>query len=139
MISHTEFARLRLADFVGEVSLLDCWQFMGREWVGEAVGFSEWLRPVDDPEHLGSLALDFSALPGDVAARILRRLRLDLSPGMTFEEIRNCMGEPIEEQVFASDRRSYDFKIDDADGYYVSCTVHQDDGLIYIVVMTSHG
>lgn len=136
MISHEDFARLRLLDFVDEVSPLDCWQFMGRKWVGEAVGFSEWLRPMDDAESLGSLALDLVDLPRDVVASVLDRLQLELEPGLTIGEIRQRLGEPREAQSFVRDRRSYEFLVGDSDAYSVSCTVHEDEGLIYVVVMT---
>ena len=59
MISHSHFGRLRLADFRPEegVAALENWEFMDQMWVGEAVGFSEWLRLEDEPDTLRSLAI----------------------------------------------------------------------------------
>ena len=39
---------------------------MDQMWVGEAVGFSEWLRLRDKPETLRSLAIDFAEFPEQV-------------------------------------------------------------------------
>jgi hypothetical protein len=123
---------MRLRDFASDVVELDDWEFMGRVWLGEAIGFSEWLRPVDDPEQLGSLALDLCDLPPELIEHVLGRLQLPLSRGMDLAQIRGHLGNPVGTQKFASDRRSFDFK---CDGYLIGCTVHDADGLIYIVVM----
>jgi len=132
VISHRAFSEMRLRDFAADVVDLDGWQFMGRVWVGEAIGFSEWLRPDDDPARLGSLALDLRDLPPGLIERVLDRLQLPLSPGMDLAMIRGQLGDPVGTQQFVSDRRSFDFNIE---GYAISCTVHDADGLIYIVVM----
>lgn len=134
MITHAEFARMRLSDFVREVEPLDGWEYMGRIWVGEAVGFTEWLRPSDNPERLGSLALDLTALDRAIVERVLRMLGLPVAAGMTGEEIRGRLGEPLAEQSFVSDRRSYDFVVGVDERFDVSCTIQQNDGLIYLVV-----
>jgi hypothetical protein len=132
VISHRAFAEMRLRDCAADVVDLDSWEFMGRLWVGEAIGFSEWLRPEDDPVRLGSLALDLCDLPPELSERVLGRLQLPLSRGMNLAQIRGQLGDPVGTQLFVSDRRSFDFKVD---GYSISCTVHDADGLIYIVVM----
>lgn len=69
-------AKLRLAQFRpdAEVAELDNWEFMGRIWVGEAVGCSEWLRLEVTPETLRSLAIDFSEFPEQDAAEVLRTM-----------------------------------------------------------------
>ena len=125
---------MRLRHFADDVVDLDGWEFMGRLWVGEAIGFSEWLRPADDPARLGSLALDLCDLPPDLSARVLDRLHLPLSRGMDLARIRGRLGDPVGTQRFVSDRCSFKFSID---GYSISCTVHDADGLIYVVVMPS--
>src|SRR3954447_21497271 len=52
MIPHTKFGQLRLKQFLpdADIAELEDWEYEERVWVGEAVGFSEWLRPVEDPE-----------------------------------------------------------------------------------------
>ena len=136
MITHQDFRRLRLRDFAEDVVDLDNWQFMGRQWIGEAVGFTEWLRPHDDPERLGSLALDLVDLPSEVALSVLKHLGLPLRPGMTYPEVVAELGSPIKSQQFQPDRRSYYFELGSDDRYSLSCTVHEQDGLIYLVVMS---
>ena len=139
MITHRDFHQLRLRSFVDDVVELQDWQFMGREWIGEANGFTEWLRPVDDPSRLGSLALDLAQLDEVVAGEILDQLGLALRLGMTLTEVVGVLGDQIDTQQFVPDRRSYDFHVDSPDGYSVSCTIKDDDGLIYVVVMADAG
>ena len=65
MLTHEKFGRLRLQDFISsaQVRALTEWEFMDRMWVGEAVGFTEWLRPEERPNVLESMALDMADLP----------------------------------------------------------------------------
>jgi hypothetical protein len=137
MISHALFGKLRLAQFRpdAEIAELDGWEFMDAVWVGEAVGFSEWLRLEEEPEELRSLAIDFSEFPEDAAVAVLRALDLPVRPGMRAEELRAVLGEPVEEQRFAADRISYEFAVEKPPRYNVSCTVLNDGGLSYLVVM----
>jgi len=135
VITHRDFQQLRLRDFVPEVTALKNWQYMGRQWIGEAVGFSEWLRPQEDSRSLGSMASDFSDLPEDVAAAVLERVQLPLRPGMSLPEIVAVLGAPQVIHRFRLDRLDYDFEVRSRDIYSVSCTVHDHDGLIYLVVM----
>ena len=59
MIPHSKFHALRLSQFRKdtEIAELEDWEYEERIWVGEAIKFSEWLRTVEDPEALGSLAI----------------------------------------------------------------------------------
>ncbi len=102
MISHAHFAKLRLAQFwpAGEIVELDKWEFMDRIWLGEAVGFSEWLRLEDDPETLRSLAIALNEFPAHAAAEVLRTIDLPVRAGMNFEELREALGEPVSEQAW---------------------------------------
>jgi hypothetical protein len=134
VIAQSDFEKLRLRSFVDEVVDLDHWQFMGREWIGEAVGFTEWLRPKDDPARLGSLAVDLVNLPWETTEAILDRLGLPLRAGMTLEEVTAVLGVPSGTQEFVPGRKSHDFEFGSADRYSVSCTVHDSDGLTYLVV-----
>ena len=130
-------SELRLARFFpgAPIVALDEWEFMGRLWTGEAIGFSEWLRPEERPEQLESLALDFSALPREGCIEILTTLGLSIRPGMTIDQIRAELGEPCDVHEFRTDGKDYDFKCGDGDDYLIWCTVRHDSGLSYLVVM----
>lgn len=58
-VSHAEFGWLRLADYVStqEIVQLVDWEYLDHDWVGEAIGFTEWLRLESEPEVLRSIAL----------------------------------------------------------------------------------
>ena len=137
MISHARFGKLRLAEFRPdtEIAELDNWEFMDRTWVGEAVGFSEWLRPEHKPETLRSLAIDFSEFPRPAAAEVLQTIDLPVRRGMKFSELRKLLGEPVDEDRFAEDRITYEFVFRGPPKYNVSCTVLNKGGLMYLVVM----
>src|SRR5262249_10296475 len=127
---------LRLVDYVPahDIVQLDGWEYLDREWLGEAKGFTEWLRLESDPDVLRSIALGLQALSASVITAVLTTLRLPLSCGMTFQEIALVLGQPVELSTFVPDRTTYDFHIDDVDAYTVGCTVYQDHGLIYLTV-----
>jgi len=137
MIGHAEFATLRLSDFVdpAEIVQLADWEFEDRLWIGEAVGFTEWLRPQSSPERLGSIALDLAALPEHAAHACLARIGLPLRRGMTFAEIQSLLGEVVDQQSFSEDQTTFLFEHGSPDVYRIDCTVQADGGLVYLVVM----
>lgn len=139
MISHQEFARLRLAQFVphGDITDLTDWEFDERLWVGEAVGFTEWLRLETAPDVLQSLSLSFDDVSANVANRIFRAIDLPLRAGMTREQIKSVLGSPTSERQFVPGRTSYEFRTGTPDAYSVSCTVDSELGLCYLVVMVA--
>jgi len=55
MITHSDFKKLRLNQFFSDLepTKLENWEFMGNIWVGEAIGFSEWLCLEQTPNELG--------------------------------------------------------------------------------------
>ena len=66
LIPYTVFGRLRLADFLptsAEVETLTDWEYMDDVWVGDAFGFTEFLRLDEDPDVDRSVALDLAELP----------------------------------------------------------------------------
>jgi hypothetical protein len=138
MISHAEFGRLRLRGFLPPDSLaaLQDWEFEERLWVGEALGFSEWLCLEEDPNVLRSLAIAFDDFPTTAAARVLETIGLPLAKGMTIDALRNILGEPHRKFVFVKDRVTYEFRPSRDRPYNISCTVLNDGGLVYLVVMT---
>lgn len=135
-----EFAKLRLGQFfpTETVRRLENWEFMGRTWIGEAIGFSEWLCPVESETELQSLAIDFEVLPRNGCERVLATLGLPLKPGMSEDSVRNVLGEPIEVQQFVSDRKSLEFKCGTGETYTISCTLKEAGGLSYLVVTVAH-
>lgn len=138
MISHEQFGELRLGHFLpsAELAALSDWEFMERTWVGEALGFSEWLRLEEDPNVLRSLSVDFSDFPEAAAAAVLETLGLSLRPGMNAAELRSALGEPAEARRFVEGRITYEFLLAGPPVYWVSCTVLDRGGLTYVVVMT---
>jgi hypothetical protein len=137
MISHSRFGKLRLADFRSEAEIaeLENWEFMDHMWVGEAIGFSEWLRLENKPDTLRSLAIDFSEFPEQAAAEVLQTIELPVRGGMKIDELRKLLGKPVKEERFVKDRVSYEFVVARPSKYNVSCTVLNKGGLTYLVVM----
>jgi hypothetical protein len=140
MISHDRFGTLRLAQFIPNVELaeLENWEFMGQLWVGEALGFSEWLRLEYEPDALRSLAIDFPEFPEQAAIDVLRTIDLQVRPGMKLGELHQILGRPVKELHFprVDDRVTYEFATPSSPGYDVSCTVLNEGGLTYLIVMT---
>ena len=136
MISHHDFGELRLSQFAptSEIRALANWQFMERTWVGEAIGFSEWLRPQSSPNLLQSLAIDLAVLPESISTAVFLRLGLPLRRGMSVEQITASLGQPVATQEFVADRASHEFYVERSEAYNVSCTVLSDAGLTYVVV-----
>lgn len=109
---------------------------MNRVWIGEAIGFSEWLCPEDQPNQLQSLALDVLELPSEGCNEVLRALDLRIRAGVSVDQIYTVLGTPRDTYEFVPDRKSYEFDYGDGDKYLVSCTVRNEGGLSYLVVMT---
>jgi len=141
MISHDRFGVLRLASFLPHAQIVELrdWEFMERRWVGETIGFSEWLRLEGEPNVLRSLAIDFGKLPNSAVEEILRAIDLPIHGGMSFEQLRTILGEPYETQRFVADRATYEFFSQEPHPYEVSCTVLNEGGLVYLVVMVPIG
>jgi hypothetical protein len=137
MIPYSKFGRLRLSKFLkdAEIEELEDWEFENRIWVGEAVGFSEFLCPAENPKTLGSIAIDFAEFPEKAAKQVLEAIELPLRAGMTVDEVKGVLGEPAETLRFTAGKASYEFLTTDSEPYKVSCTVKDKGGLSYLVVM----
>lgn len=137
MISYSRFGQLRLAQFRPDADIadLDNWEFMDHVWVGEAVGFSEWLRLEVKPETLRSLAIDFAEFPEQAAEDVLQAIDLRVRAGMKLDELTDLLGKPVKQHRFVKDRVSYDFEVIGPPEYNISCTVLSNGGLKYLVVM----
>lgn len=137
MIPYSDFARLRLSAFVpeAEIAQLENWEFENHLWIGEAIGFSEWLRLASDPNTLRSLAIELAELSEPVVKSVLQRLKLPVRRGMSLNELDQLLGKRVVEYRFVSDRISCDYFTPEPHRYRISCTVMNNGGLSYLVVM----
>lgn len=137
MISYDQFGRLRLSEFVDRLKVVSIcnWEFMGHLWLGEAVGFTEWLRLEDDPHVVRSISLDLVTLDPETTQSINARIGLPLCRGMTRTDLEHIMGKPVGTVRCVPDRYSVWFRFGEQWTYYVHCTLHEKDGLIYVVIM----
>ncbi|MEU5946931.1 hypothetical protein ABZ793_15390 [Micromonospora sp. NPDC047465] len=135
-ISHDAFGRLRLADFIAAEHLeqLHGWEYLDRCWVGEASDFTEWLRLESAPGVTRSVAIDLVALPESTVQSMIGMLQLPLRAGQGQEEITGVLGEPIGTRSFVRDRVTLIFRIGAAEPYELSCTIHEEQGLIYLTM-----
>lgn len=138
MIPHDRFHTLRLHEFVpgAEIQELRDWEFEGHQWVGEALGFSEWLRLESEPDLLRSLSIDLAQFPPDAARAVFDALELPLETGMTRDELEAILDAPDATNTFVADRETIDFVVDGDEGYMISCTVLHDGGLTHVTVTT---
>ena len=138
IISHKEFEKFRLKNFVNrpkEIVKLSDWEFMGDTWKGEAIGFTECLSLKREARKTKSLSLNFSDLSQEELSKIFQYLKLPISNGMTLNEIEDILGKPINIEIFVDDRKTYEFIIGSSDEYYLSCTILNNGGLTYLVLM----
>jgi hypothetical protein len=138
-ISHDTFGRLRLIDFLGteHVTQLTGWEYLGQTWIGEASGFTECLRLESDPDVTRAVAVDLVSMPDAAVASVLAVLRLPVRAGLSLQDIVAMLGEPTETHTFVQDRVTVAFRVDCVDSYEVGCTIHEDQGLIYLTVHTN--
>ena len=136
MIDYDTFAGLRLSQFANpeEIRELSYWEFMEELWIGEAVGFTEWLRRKTAPDRLGALSLDLRDFPR--SSEVLELLELPLSRGMELDAAIRVLGKPIRSIEWSSDRRSYEFLYPRDRPYFLDCTFTDGEGLHHVVVMT---
>jgi hypothetical protein len=155
LISYEQFGKMRLSKLFPNLTVVndpndpsagrrftfevivekDYWEFMDEIWVGEAIGFNEWLRLKKEPEILRSISLDFSTFPESVLKTVLNQLGLPLRNGMNFKQISELLGKPHKTFEFTKDRKSFEFICGEKDKYIIDCTIHGDQGLIYLVVL----
>jgi len=131
MLEPEAFARMRLSDFLPpqDITTLSDWEYLERLWVGEANGFSEWLRPETEPDTLAALSLDLTNFPQPALELVLRRLELPLRPGMEPPEVEPILGPALSQQRFVSDRITYHYAINN--NYRAECTFLEQGGLTY--------
>jgi hypothetical protein len=138
LISYEQFSQLRMRHFAPadiEVSEIDGYEWMGGIWIHEGIGFTGIARHEDTPDEAGGVEVDLRELTESATLAILDAIHLPLRPGMGLEEVRSVLGEPEHTDVFVADRKSYDFTVGSRHPYYVSATIHDTNGLIYVVVI----
>lgn len=141
MIPYSDFAALRFVEFTrAEPSLVvyehGNWIFMGRTWIGEGLGaFSDFLRPEERPDEVGAITLDLQNLPLSVQESIFSRLHLPIRMHETKSALINQLGLPRQTNRYVEDRLSLDFLVGKRWRYLVTCTVHEEHGLLFVVVM----
>jgi hypothetical protein len=111
---------------------------MGDLWLGEAIGFSEWLRLERDPNTLRSLAFDLVGFPNESRQCVLDKVDLPLMRGMSLQDIVEVPGNPIEVDEYISDRKTYTYGFQNEVTYKLSCTILNEGGLIYLVIMVTN-
>jgi hypothetical protein len=144
LIPYQRFAQLRLAQFDlsaddrAAVCALTDWRYLGGIWIGEGIGpFTDFLRLETMPDDLGAMTLDLQALQPELSSAILARIGLPLRRGMFLSEAEGLLGAPNSETQFVPDRRTYTFAIGEKWPYLVKCTIHENDGLAYVVIVRS--
>jgi len=138
VITYRRFFGLRLSHFVPNVRLvtLSNWEYMGKLWIGEAVGFTEWLRLIERPDELRSVSIDLQEIDPTVAQKMFSEFDLPVAKGLRLADLERTLGASIASEDFLPDRRSYLFHVGDPDVYHIDCTIHKTLGLIYVVIMT---
>ena len=138
LISYEQFGKLRLKQFAppeAEVFESDGYEWMGGFWINEGTGFTSMSRHEDTPEETGGLEVDLLEFPESAVSAIFEAIQLPLRRGMSFEEVRSVLGEPEKTHVFVADRKTYEFTVGSQQRYYVSATLDDADGLIYVEVI----
>lgn len=138
LISYRDFSKLRLDHFcAGEIAKTGApiWEWMSGEWYCDAIGFTWFGRLNSSPNETGCLELDLSDLPQSESAAVLASLRLPLASGMNYDSVVRVLGEPSSTLAFVEDRKTYEFQAGSPETYQVSCTIQNDDGLIFVSVI----
>ena len=138
LLDHHAFGKIRFVDFFPheeEMEKLVAFDFMDDHWIGEAIGFTQFLRLRNDPEVTRSISLSLEDIPESTTHDILLKLKIPLKRSVNIQYIMSILGQPKNELQFQKDRKDYEFILGDEYPYYISCTVHQNRGLIYLVIM----
>ena len=133
MISLNQFKKLRIENYFPqeEIYELDNWKLEQETWVGESIGFSEWLRPENNPTETFYISLDLDALPEVEVKKLLEEIGLNVDKGINEEEVISKFGKPINCFDKVKDRKTLTFTIEN---YEVSMTILNKSGLSYISV-----
>ncbi len=137
IINYDNFYKLKLADFVSkkeDIKELDNWEFMNAIWSGESIGFSECLQLSEESKEK-SISLDLNNLTDSSLDSVFSSLKLNLTKGMTKEDVLAQFGEPKNIESFVKDRVTFEYIIGSKEKYYLSLTITHNNGLTYVVLM----
>jgi hypothetical protein len=136
LLPHNELGRLRMGHFLGSPRDIgvDSWAYLDELWVGESLGFTEFLRPRAQPHVVRCVGIALTELPTHVGRQILAALKLPLHTGMTLSQLVHALGEPASAHSFIDDRITLEFAVGERWPYLVECTALDDGGLIYVVL-----
>jgi hypothetical protein len=140
VLPYSEFGRMRLGSFVPpgtEIVEQSYFEWMDGLWLHVGIGFTWFGRLMAQSDQTAGLKVVFGELDEASIGRILRVLRLPLSPGMKTEKLHDLFGWPDTTNVFTSDRKTYNFRLGHGDQYQVGCTVQDENGLIHLSVIRS--
>ncbi|MFN8359048.1 MAG: hypothetical protein U0264_03950 [Candidatus Kapaibacterium sp.] len=137
IINYDNFYKLKLADFVSnkeDIQELEDWEFMNAIWNGESIGFTEWLQLTEGPKEK-SISIDLNNLADSSIDKMFSTLKLYLTKGMSKENVLAQFGEPNNIESFVEDRVTFEYIIGSKEKYYLSLTITNDIGLMYVVLM----
>ncbi len=137
IINYNDFNNLRLKNFVSnkqDIESFEDFEFMNGSWSGQSLGFTEWLQ-LDEDENTKSISLDLNNLSDKSINKVLSTIKLGVTKGMSRDSIIAIFGQPNNTENFVSDRVTFEYVIGSTEKYYLSLTVHNHSGLIYLVLM----
>lgn len=137
IIAYQDFHNIRLSDFYEgpEYREVENYDFMGEQWVGELSGFNTFLRLISEPDDTKSISLDFTKDEMGITGKILEALHLPIKNACSESDLVALFGEPHKKLRLAKDTVTIDYIIGDQYTYYLSCTLHHLNGLMYLDIM----
>lgn len=142
VINYKDLAKLRLRDFIGDSPEL----YVEESGMQVVVGLGGFERLGNSDTSFGwrqgeayataEVTLEFgpgSAIPEEVANRILKQIGLPIQAGMTGDELIQVLGPPNVDKKSGSER-SLQFVCGDNEPYLIGCTVDDDAGLNYLFI-----
>lgn len=138
MIKYDQINSLRFSEYnsnhIEKCDLPD-WEWMNVTWFIERDGFSWIGQPFNSKDETGALELDLVALPLQTTIDLFHVLELPLQKGYSESKINSILGSPIKKIDFTKDRFTNEYIYGQTDKYYLSCTVKQDEGLIFVSIL----
>ncbi|RPE06017.1 hypothetical protein EGT74_27090 [Chitinophaga lutea] len=137
IIAYQDFHNIRLSDFYAgpDYREVENYDFMGEQWIGELSGFNTFLRLISEPEDTKSISLDFTKDEQGITGKVLEALHLPIKNACTESDLVELFGEPHKKLRLAKDTVTMDYIIGDRYTYYLSCTLHHINGLMYLDIM----
>ena len=137
IIAYQEFHNIRLSDFYAgpDYREVENYDFMGEQWVGELSGFNTFLRLINEPDETRAISLDFTKDDGGMITKVLDALHLPIRSACTEADLAALFGEPHKRLRLAKDTVTIDYIIGEEFKYYLSYTLHNINGLMYLDIM----